>query len=809
MVDNLRFDIRDIVRAFVRSPTSMLAATLMLVLGGGLNTVMFSLVHAALIRPLPFSDSERLVTVWEVHPKRGQTVLSPGSFLDLREDNSVFENITGSMPGELELASADEPRLAMVQFVLPNFFSVFDVDAIHGRALSSVDYEVSWNPEHGLYGIGDAIVLSQGFWMRAFGGDASVVGSYVDLGGKRVRIVGVMSRGLSTVFPERELFVPWILPSDAAQARKGHEIITFARLKQGIRLETAASAVASLYRRFEQDHPESNLGWSSKVLPLREVMFGPSRPGLLALLGGASLVLLAACFNAANLLLARSTARRRELAVRRALGASPGRIFRQLLTEGVVIALVAGAVAVPLCYGVVQSLSHLVGTMTAFPIEARIDWTFLLFTLGVAIMSGVGLGILPAMGAARASWCLHRRDATSNLERGRTRAFLLASQVALAMVLLTVGGLFLQTLLHLESIDPEFNSDRLLTVNITLPSERYAEPEAQRRFRARLLEEVRSIPGVASASTSMTLPFTRNHLNLTFGIEGRPSARDDFSASSIVISDGYFHTLGARLLQGRDIVPEDRHDAPWVAVINETMARAYWPGENPIGKRIRFLYDWIEDRWVSVVGVVADIPYGAPGMPPEPVLYVPHDQLGSVMSSYLVVRAISTPFDVLDRIRVRIRTIDPLLPTAGIRAIDDVARAFFGAPRTRLLLNGIYAILTFALAAGGLYAMMAQSVARRRTELGLRRALGATEGQVLLMVLAGGMRVTLAGIFVGGAVTIAVSRWITSLLFGVQPYDGATVAGIALLLAGVACFACYLPARRAADIDPAEALRSE
>jgi predicted permease len=812
MLDSLRQDMLGAVRAFVRSPASTFPSMLMLVLGAALNTVMFSLVHAALVRPLPFRDSDRLVTVWEVHSERGQTVLTPGNFLQLREDNEVFEHMTGSIGGPLELTGAGEPQLVAALFVLPDFFSVFHVEAAHGRALSSGDFDVSWDPSEGLYGIGHVVVLSDGYWRRNFGGAPAVVGAEVRLGGKTVRVVGVMPPNLDAVFPESDLFVPWILPPDAAQVRTPHEIPTYARLKSGVTLETAASAVATIYGRFEQDHPDSNAGWDARILPLREVMYGRSRLGLLTLLGGAALVLLAACFNAANLLLARCAVRRSEIAVRRALGASPWRIFRQLLTEGLFLALAAGVVALALSPVVMQSASRLLRTTTApFPLEPRLDWTMFFFTLGIALFAGVVLGISPALRGARAESGVAIRAGASigRSDGNRTRSVLLAFQVALSMVLLTVGGLLFQSLLRLRATDPGFDPDRLITMKVSLPRERYVSPRSQQEFRQQLLEEVRSVPGVVDAWTSTALPFTRPDLNLTFAIEGRPSARDDFSASAVLVSEGFLHGLGASTVQGRGITAADRPDVPWVVVINETMARRFWPGENAVGKRIRFLYDWMDDQWVAVVGVVPDIPYNAPGMPSEPVLYLPHDQLGRVMDLFLVVRPATSSLDVLAPIQERVHALDPLLPVAQVRTMQEVESAFFGAPRMRALLIGIYAFLALTLVVGGLYAMMARAVAERTRELGLRRALGATEEQILRMVLGRGMKVATVGLLAGGALALGVSRWVASLLFGVPPHDSTTYGLTGVLLAAVAYLACYVPARRAAGINPVEALKYE
>jgi putative ABC transport system permease protein len=499
------------IRQLRREPLFTITVLLMLGVGTALNSAMFSLVYAALLRPLPLTDSERIVAVREVHPDRGQTVVTPGNFLGFRDNRDIFQFASGSMTIPLELSGIDEPERVEALFVLDHFFSVLDVAPLSGRLIDSADYGSGWEPRFGLFGLGRSVVLSERFWRRRFGADPSVVGRDVRLDGSPVHIVGVTPSELHAIWPDVDLIVPWILPPDAAEVRQPHEIPALARLARGVTLEQASSVMAEIYRRFESDYPETNPGWMVRLIPLQEYMFGSTRQRLLLLQGSAGLVLLLVSFNIANLFLAHSEGRRREIAIRRAVGASTFRIIQHVLTQSGALGFVSGFLAIlmstwalPLLAGLAESV------ISPFPITPRLDGTLIAFTLGSSLVAGLAFGLAPAV---------HSASSVPARSVGVPKGFssgtpFVAAQVAVAVVLLAAGALMLQDLLSLERKAPGFEPAGRLALQISLPESRYREWARAHDFIERALEEIRAIPGVSAAETTTLLPMTRNDTNL-------------------------------------------------------------------------------------------------------------------------------------------------------------------------------------------------------------------------------------------------------------------------------------------------------
>jgi len=535
-------------------------------------------------------------------------------------------------------------------------------------------------------------------------------------------------------------------------------------------------------------------------------MFGSTREKLYVLQSGAALVLLLVSFNVASLLLARNEARKREMAIRRAVGASSSRLFRQVLTESVGLGLLGGLLAAALSVWTLPLLVKLAGSLISpFPLTPRLDGPVLAFTLATSSIAGLVFGLAPALGST---------GSPPGRSVGGENGFssgnpFVAAQVAIALLLLAGGALMFRSLVNLERKSLGFEPEGRLALQISLPRSRYREWAKTRDFINGVLDRIRSIPGVTAADTTTLLPTKRNDTNLTFAVEGRPSVRDQFSANPIFVGPGYLGTVGIPLLAGKAFDVTEREGSPWVVVINQTMAKRFWPDEDPLGKRIRFLYDWMDDGSATVVGIAADVRYVNPGEPEAASFYMPHDQIASVLDFFIVVRTTIPPLEVLGAAKGAIREVDPELPVGGVQTMNEVVDASFGEPRLRVALLVAYAIVGLGVAALGLFALLTYSVSRRTSEFGIRLALGAGRYQILGLVLDQGLRVVALGLVSGIALALALGKYLESQLIDVTPTDPTSYAVITVVLISTALLASVLPARAAAGANPIDSLRHD
>jgi putative ABC transport system permease protein len=724
----------------------------------------------------------------------------------------VLEGAAAFFPTVVELAGDGEPERVRVERVTEDFFPVLGVPALLGRTFTAGDYrDAARGRDPGTIAIGDAAVLAYGFWQRRFGGDPAAVGRTIRLNGKAVTIVGIMPAEFQGVGGGCPLWLPWWLTPEQRENRQTHEFFALARLKSDVGLARARAEMSALYRGLAERFPAENAGWDVELTPWRGLILGHARPALLVLLAAAGIMLAIASANVAGLLLARAVDREREMAIRLALGASRSRIVRQLVTEGLLLAAVAGGLSLLVARSAVGALSALrLPTAVEFAFPPRVDARVFAATAGVSLLAGLLVGLAPALHAARVD--LRNRIGGGPVvgeRRARARNGLVLAEIALGAILLAAGGLMLESLQNLRHAALGFEPRRLSALELNLPDQRYPDDDSVRRFVSRLLDDVGALPGVESVASASDVPLQDVSLNLRFAIEGRPATSTDrFSASALAVSPAYFRTIGATLVRGRAFDTRDTREAPGALVIDETLARAYWPDEDPLGKRIAFPYPDLRGRSFVVVGIVRAVQYRKPGQVTERTLYLPQVEV-PFRDSFLLVRASTSSADAMGAVRRSMHAADPALAQNAPRALEDVARDVLATPRLLTGLLGLFAGLSLLLALAGLYGLLAYTVARRTPEIGVRVALGAGRSDVVRLVMGRGLALTGIGIAVGLGMALGLTRFLGTLLYGVGPADPPTYAAVAAILALVAAAACYIPARRAARIEPAVALRRE
>jgi len=813
ILDDLRQDLRFAVRSLARSPGFTAVALLALALGIGANSAIFSVVNAVLLRPLPYRDPGRLVTVLHDGPALPQRIkrqgpVSPADYLDWRAQNHVFERMAAVQAGagrasfSSTLAGAGTPEAVTVMSVTADLFPLLGVSPALGRALA---------PGEDQPGAPPVVVLSDGLWRRRFGADPGLVGRTVTLDGKTFTVVGVMPPGFRFApfwFTQAELWVPLVLgdpANDRLADRTGRSLRVFARLRPGVTRAQAQAEMDLVWRGLEQRHPDSNSHLAVAVDALQEKVVHDVRRPLLVLLAAVAVVLLIGCANVANLLLARATARRKELGLRTALGASRGRLVRQLLCESLVLALAGAALGLLVAQLGIDLLLAL-GPRNLPRLEGvGLDGRVLAFTGALALATGLVFGVVPALQGSRSMGESLResgRGGTEGLGRNRLRSLLVVTEVALAMVLSVGAGLLIKSFLRLQSIDAGFDPRGLVAMVVPAP----ADGARRAAFFADLLGRVRALPGVASASAVNHLPIDGDVWATDYVLEGRPAPRpgDEPSAVFRVTRPGYVETMGMSLVRGRDFTDFDKEGAPRVMMVNEAFARAAWPGEEAVGKRLR-----VGDASREVVGVLKDARQKDWAAPVMPEMYLA--DLQDPARGYLtVVARTSGAAAGLDTLLPReVTTLDANLPPPAVVHMDEAIRRSLWQPRFNLLLLNVFAGLALVLAAVGIYGVMAYSVNRRTREIGIRVALGATAAQVRGLVVGQGMVLTAIGVLVGLASSLAATRLMAALLFGVKATDAQTFALIPLVLLAVGLTASYLPARRATKVDPMIALRQE
>jgi putative ABC transport system permease protein len=808
-------DLRYACRQLLRNPGFTAVAVLTLALGIGANTLVFSVVNAALFRPLPYATPEQLVLVAEHNVTRGvgPMIARPANFLDWREQSSAFSAMAAEVYESFNVSGSGAPEHAHAARVTANYFDVLGVKPRLGRTFAPGEDEL---------GRHRVVVLSHDFWQRQFGGDPTVVGRTIRLSGDPNLIVGVMPEGFRSFNPtgvygrptgtaEPALWVPYPFTAEERQNRSFPFLLVLGRLKPGLTPAQAQGEMDTVARRLEQAH-ETQRGWGATVLPLHQELVGRSRPALFTLLGAVGFVLLIACANVANLLLVRGAARRKEFAIRAALGAGWRQTLRQLLVESLLLTGL-GTVAGVLVAGWTRPFIAGLGPTTMIRLEeVRIDGSVLAFAALISALAAASYGLVPLLQSRRQSLAESLQDGGrgggSGARAGWLRSALVVAQVALALVLLIGAGLMIRSFRALAALDPGFRPEKVLALDFTLPDPQYTDESRRLALIEQLLARVEALPGVKSAATVYGLPFS-TMLNATSAINlpGRPVPPGE----RIVVghrqaSSRYFETLGISLVNGRAFTDADRAGSPPVVIINESLARVHFPQGNPVGQRIALGANGT--NWCEIVGVVRDVKLTNLEAVARPEVYQPHRQSALWMFS-VVVRTDPEPAGVIAAVRAQALALDGDLPAANVRTLEqDVARSL-GPRRLALWLLGLFSLIALVLAVAGIYGVMSFVVSQRTRELGVRMALGASKGDVLKMILSQGARLAAFGLGLGAVGVFALQRVIAGQLYAVSVTDPVTLAGLSLLLFCAALLACLVPAWRATQVDPMAALKSE
>jgi putative ABC transport system permease protein len=803
-------DLRYALRTLRNNPGFAAVTILTLALGIGANTAIFSVINAVLLRPLPFTDPDQLCLLTERIPSVPVVGPSYQNFQDFRDRPKSFSAVSATRITTLTQTGTGEPERLAAQMTSASMFPLLGVNATLGRTFA---------PEEDRAGGPQVALLSHGFWRRRFAGSAEVLGKSITLDNKSYTIIGVLPADYQLLVPSDVYvpFEPWAkkLPDD----RNWHPGITaVARLRAGITLAQANSEMKIIAANLAQEYPTYDTGMGADVTSMRDRLVSNIRPALLVMLAAVGLVLLIACGNIANLLLARATGRRQEIAVRTAMGASRSRIVRQLLTESALLALVGAGAGVLLAWGSVAWLLKLGGTAVPNISPVTVDLRVLLFAAALAVLSGVLFGLAPAFQTAR----IDLRDVLNEVTRGSTgsraqrfaRSVLIVAEVSLALLLLVGAGLLLRSFERLASQPPGFRPQNLLVADVPLSPNAYPNSVQRMEFFDRLLEKLRATPGVRSVGAATTLPVTGTGSAIHFNIEGRaPKSPHDYVIIGYrPVTAGYLETLGVQMVSGRFIAPSDTESTPYVAVINQAAVRQYFPNIDPIGKRIQLgAIPDLSVPWMEVVGIVGDLKQDLAG-DPKAEMYVPvrqGDSLLPVFALSVVMRTERDPLSETSALRSAVRDINPDQPVVRVRTMEENISGSVSEPRFRAALLAIFAATALVLAIVGLYGLMVYTVNQRVHEIGIRMTLGADPRDVLRMILTQGLKLAISGVLVGVLASVALGRILSRFLYDVSPTDPITIFAVAALLIIVALLASYLPARRAMRVDPMVALRYE
>ena len=811
-IEDLTQDIRYGLRMLMKNPGFTVVAVLTLALGIGANTAIFSVVNAILLRALPYEHAERVVFVSSTELLRGinQMTVSLPNFRDWREQNHVFDEMAAFLNGNLTLTSNGEPEQLAGTRASPSLFPLLGIKPLLGRGFL---------PEEEQPGKHRVVILSYGLWQRRFSADPHLVGQTLTINGNPFTVVGIMPAQCQFPHAKVELWVPLALAPGSGD-RRSHFLTVLARLKPGATLEQARTEMETIARRLEQAYKE-NQGVGVKVQPLREELLGSIKPALLILFGAVGFVLLIACANVANLLLARAATRRRERAIRLALGASRFRLIRQLLTESVLLALAGGALG--LCLGRWGTNFLLTLAADTIPHAQEIDLNvrILGFTCLLSLLTGVIFGLAPAWQASKTDLNQSLKEGgrtDGNFNRQRALKLLVISEVAMSLILLIGAGLLINSFLRLRAVNPGFNPEHLLTLQISLPGGKYRDQTQRTAFFQQVIERIETLPGVQSVGATNDLPLGGTVFNRFFmsaEVEGHPSSatslKEQPPSAVFEISPNYFRALGTPLQRGRFFTLQDSQQKTLTAIINETVAQRYFPGEDPVGKRIRVGAPEQWNPWMTIVGVVGDTRLEKLSKVPFPEVYTPYSQgvLGTLPTMVLAVRSVTDPLSLAVPIREQVWAVDKNQPVGGIKTMEQLLSEGLAQPRFNTTLLGLFAAVALLLAMVGIYGVISYSVSQRTQELGIRLALGAPPSDVLKLVIGQGMKLALTGILIGLGGALALTRLMKNLLFSVGPTDPLTFAVVVVLLATVALFACWIPARRATKADPMIALRFE
>ena len=798
-MDTLFKDIRYGIRSLLSRPAFAGLAIITLALGIGANTAIFSVINAVLLRPLNYDQPERLVTF--------RSNQSAPDLADVIASSRTFSKIGGEVLAPLAYTAGTEPVQIQVGQVSGGYFETLGVNPARGRYIIADD-----DKNGGPF----VVVLSNALWQRQFAGDQNIVGKTIPLSGNSYTVIGVMPPRFKSPRENSEAWTPVHVSNPVAANFRGvHFLRTYGRLAPGMTLQQASAEMRLIDDQLAKQYPADNKNRSTALIGLQQRIVGESRNALLILFAAVSLVLLIACANFANLLLARGAERGREIVIRTALGAGRWRIVRQLLTESILIAILGGAIGVLFAWWGTNLLIALKPQNLPRLDEIGVDLRVFGFTLGVSLLTGLIFGLLPAWSASRAAVNTGLkeggRSASSSRSQQRLRNAFVVGELAVALVLLVGAGLLVKTFWKLRNVEPGFNPNHLLTMRVELPETRYKEVEPQTRFRAQALANINSLVGAQAAMVS-ELPLSGDSLNHDFLIEGRPpiAAGDEPSLETRSVMGDYFHVMQIPLKSGRDFQSHDFDpNAPFVGIVNDEVVKQYFPNENPVGKRVR----WARNptvQWIEIVGVVGNVKHFGLDLPEQPALYSPYTQINSWKRwMTFAVRTQADAAAMTQAVKGQIWKVDAQLPITRVQTMDEVSAASFDARRFNMLLLTLFAGLALVLAAVGVYGVMSYAVTQRTHEIGIRMALGAQVGNVMRLVMQSGLVIAMVGVAIGLAGAFALTRLMRTLLFAVEPTDKATFAGVSICLLLIALAACYLPARRATKVDPLQALRYE
>ncbi len=805
-------DVRYGARTLIKSPGFTVVAVLTLALGIGANSAIFSFVDAVLLRPLPYRDADRILYVWEKPPGGLRNGISTMNFLDWKTGNSVFETMAASTGGSMTLSGVQEPVLLRSGRVSAGYFDIFQIKPALGRTFASDEDEPG--KEH-------VVVLSHRLWTSTFGGDTSIIGRSLTLDGEPYTVIGVMPEGSAFDRGFNQMWRPLAFrPSE--RTRNFHWMQSLGRLKPGVTIEQARAQMDAIGARIATDYPDSNKGWGVTIDRYADLVVGQQlKSSLYVLLGAVGMLLLIGCANLANLTLARGTAREREVAVRAALGAGRWRLVRQFLTENVLLSMTGGVLGLLLGYAMMSGLKLIVPPFT-LPRDANVtmDLRVLAFTLLLSVATGVIFGLAPALQATKPdlSGAMKEggRGSSADSGRRRLRSTLVVVEVALSFMLLVGAGLLVRSFFHMMRVETGFDSTNVITGGLPIASTRFPEPDQLNAYLREILARVNALPGVREAAITNTLPMRGWGNGMPFLIAGRPvvDRANRNGAGFKQVGASYFHTLGMKLVKGRGFSDRDVKGSPPVMVINQTMVSRFFAGEEPIGQRI-LVQEIVPGRpalgpeipW-EIVGIVADEKTGSLDGNASAGMYVPIEQSPSTFVS-LVVRAHIDPSSLQRALGQAVHDVNKDQPLSDILTLEQIKDESAASNRLRTMLLGIFAAFALLLSAIGIYGVISYTVVQRTHEIGIRAALGASTGTLLRLILGHGMLLAAIGLAVGLAASLGLARLLGSLLFGVTPRDPLTMGAAAVMLACVAFLACYVPARRAAKLDPLVALRCE
>jgi putative ABC transport system permease protein len=806
-MQTLARDVRYAVRMLMRSRSFTMIAVVTLALGIGANTAIFSIVYTVLLKPLPYEQSDRLMMLWGNTSRNRGGAASAADFLDWRKSSRTFEEMSAVNFSRLTMTGRGEPVTIPGARVNAQFFKLMRVAPALGRTFTTAEDRA---------GGARAIVLSQHAWQTRFSSDPKIIGRTVVLDGNPYTVVGVMPAGFdfpAVVLDQAvEYWVP--LQFDEARAdRGGHFLAVVGRLRDGVQLPTAQAEINTIAARLEQQYPDINTNWVVNVIPIQEQIVGDVRTALYVLIGAVGFVLLIACANVANLLLARAAGRARELAVRAALGASRRQLLQQLLTESVVLSVIGAVLGLILASWALALASSMTAAWIPRASEIAIDVPVLAFTVATAVLTGMLFGVAPGLHVTRTVLSETLKGgarSTGTPGQQRLRAAFVVGEIALAFVLLIGAGLLIRSFQQMQNIRPGFEPDQTLTAVMALPQARYTDLPKQVAFTSGLLARLRATGSVRSAALSSFIPMDGKENLLVFSIDGQaePPPGQRRLAQFRVVSDGFFETLHVPLRRGRTFTAGDVDGAPRVAIVSQLLADKYFPATDPIGQRVTLDDPGDQRQWFTVVGVVDDVRFREMTRKPMPLLYMPAGQV-QFPEFTLVARTAGDPMAVAPSVRAVVRSLDPAMPVNGVRTLEQVVSSSMAGARFRTRLLACFALIALLLSAIGVYGVMSYSVEQRSQEMGLRMALGARPSDVLRLVTGHGVRLAAVGIVLGLAAAFWVTRLLESLLFGVSTTDPVTFGSIAVLLGGVALLASVIPARRATRADPMAVLRTE